>query len=311
MEQVMMPGVEKKMSRVVLGSMVFSPEKEKASYAILDAFFAAGGSAIDTAHVYASGDSERLIGMWMKQRKNRTKVFLIDKGGHPHANLPRPRLGPEELESDLSESLRRLQTDYVDLYMLHRDDSQIPVGPIIDYLNQQIRTGRIRTIAASNWEHERIQEANDYAGEHGLEGFVVSSANLSLAVPKEPLWKGVLSVGKNARDWHHDRGFPLMPWSSQARGFFGGQFSPEKRDDKNMVRVYYNDDNFERLRRAKALGAQKGFSAIQIALGYVLHQPFPIFPIIGPATLQELESSLGALQIQLSDSEMRWLNLED
>ena len=125
MERVMMPGVEKEISRVVLGSMVFSPEKEKASYAILDAFFAAGGSAIDTAHVYASGDSERLIGMWMKQRKNRTKVFLIDKGGHPHANLPRPRLGPEELESDL------------------KADLDAPAG------NQCVATGEVRGLVAA------------------------------------------------------------------------------------------------------------------------------------------------------------------
>ena len=107
------------------------------------------------------------------------------------------------------------------------------------------------------------------------------------------------------------RQFPLMPWSSQARGFFSGQFTPDNREDENMVRVYYNDDNFERLKRAEELGEKKGYSAIQIALAYVLHQPFPIFPIIGPAKLEELGSSLGALVIELSDDETRWLNLDD
>ena len=78
-----------------------------------------------------------------------------------------------------------------------------------------------------------------------------------------------------------------------------------------MVRVYYNRDNFERLKRAQELGSKEGFTAIQIALAYVVHQPYPTLPIVGPCTLEELASSLEALKIELSSDEMRWLNLED
>jgi aryl-alcohol dehydrogenase-like predicted oxidoreductase len=310
MEYGTIASIEKKISRLVIGSMVFSPDEAAFSYSMLDAFFAAGGNAIDTAYVYGGGDSERVIGMWMKKRKNRPGVFLIDKGAHPNAAVPRPRLGPEEMERDLRESLIRLQTAYIDLYMLHRDDPRIPVSTVIDYLNQEIGAGRIRAIGASNWEHERVQQANEYASKRGLKGFAVSSNNLSLAVPMEPIWAGVVSVSKAAYDWHRETQFPLMPWSSQARGFFSGRFTPDNREDKGMVRVYYNEANFDRLRRAQVLGEKKGYSAIQIALAYVLHQPFPIFPLVGPVNLEELSSCLGALEVKLSSDETRWLNLE-
>jgi len=311
MKYITIPGIERVISQLVIGSMVFSPDDKEFSYSMLDEFFAAGGNAIDTAHGYGGGGSEMLIGMWMKARNNRSDVFLLDKGGHPNSRVPRPRLSPEELERDIRESLVRLRTDYIDLYMLHRDDPRIPVSTIIDFLNQEIGAGRLRAIGASNWEHERLQQANNYAAERGLKGFVASSSNLSLAVPKEPMWSGVLSVSKAAWDWHLESQFPLMPWSSQARGFFSGNFTPDNRTDENMVRVYYNDENFERLRRAEVLGEKTGYSAIQISLAYVLHQPFPIFPLIGPGNLEELASSLAASAIELSDDDMRWLNLKN
>ena len=311
MEHLTIRGVAKPISRIVLGTLVFSPHKEMTGEELLDAFLAAGGNAIDTAHAYGGGDSERVLGAWLTAHNNREKVFLIDKGAHHTPKVPRPRLNPQEIKCDLDESLDRLHTDYIDLYLLHRDDPQIPVATIIDYLNQEIETGRILAFGASNWTHLRIQDANDYAAQNGLTGFAVSSSNLSLAIPMEAMWPGVLSASLEAQRWHLENQIPLMSWSSQARGFFSGQFTPENRDDENMVRVYYNRDNFERLKRAQELGDKKGFTAIQIALAYVMHQPFPTFPIVGPCTLDELDSSLGALKIELSRDEMRWLNLED
>ena len=119
-------GIEKEISQLVLGCMLFTPDTMEHSYSMLDEFFAAGGNALDSAHSYGGGDSERLLGMWMKNRKNRSEVFLVDKGGHPHTAVPRPRLSPEELAHDIHESLLRLQTDYIDLFLLHRDDPSIP-----------------------------------------------------------------------------------------------------------------------------------------------------------------------------------------
>ena len=119
-----------------------------------------------------------------------TEVFLIDKGAHHTPKVPRPRLNPQEIKCDLDESLDRLHTDYIDLYLLHRDDPQIPVATIIEYLNQEIESGRILAFGASNWTHQRIQKANEYAAQNGLIGFAVSSSNLSLAVPMEAMWPG-------------------------------------------------------------------------------------------------------------------------
>lgn len=311
MERLTIPGVAKPISRIVLGTLVFSPHKDMTGEELLDGFFAAGGNAIDTAHAYGGGDSERVVGAWMITHDNRDEVFLIDKGAHHTPKVPRPRLNPQEIKCDLDESLDRLHTDYIDLYLLHRDDPQIPVATIIDYLNQEIGAGRILAFGASNWTHQRIQEANEYADQNGLIGFAVSSSNLSLAVPMEAMWPGVLSASEKAQRWHRENQFPLMSWSSQARGFFSGQFTPENRNDENMVRVYYNRGNFERLKRAQELGSKKGFTAIQIALAYVMHQPYPTFPIIGPCTLAELDSSLEALKIRFSNDEMRWLDLEN
>ena len=311
MERLTIPGVAKPISRIVLGTLVFSPHKDMTGEELLDAFFSAGGNAIDTAHAYGGGDSERVVGAWMNTHDNREEVFLIDKGAHHTPKVPRPRLNPQEIKCDLDESLDRLHTDYIDLYLLHRDDPQIPVATIIEYLNQEIEAGRILAFGASNWTHLRIQEANEYAVQNELIGFAVSSSNLSLAVPMEAMWPGVLSASDEAQRWHRENDFPLLSWSSQARGFFSGQFTPENRDDENMVRVYYNPENFEKLRRAQELGGKKGFTAIQIALAYVMHQPYPTFPIVGPCTLAELDSSLEALKIRFSNDEMRWLNLED
>ncbi len=309
MKRVKITGVEQEISLLILGTMMYSPAQYEHSTNMLDTFFDAGGNALDTAHIYGGGNSQKLIGLWMKERDNRTEVFLIDKGGHPQGGIPN-RVSPEYIKQDLDENLKRLETDYIDLYMLHRDDINISVSTIIDYLNEEIDLGRIRAIAASNWTPKRIVEANTYAKENKLNGFVACSNNISLAVPMEPMWGGCVNVDDDARRWHIESQFPLMPWSSQARGFFSGAFTPEKRDNGDMVRVYYNDDNFERLSRAKKIGEKYGFSPIQVSLAYSLNLPFPIFPIVGPANLDEMNSSLGALNLELSVDEMAWLNLE-
>lgn len=309
MKRIKIPGVEQEISQLILGTMMYSPGDYDHSTKMLDTFFETGGNTLDTAHIYGGGNSEKLIGLWMKERGNREDVYLIDKGGHPQGGNPN-RVSPEFIKQDLNDNLTRLDTDYIDLYMLHRDDQNMPVSTIMDYLNEEINAGRIRAIAASNWEPHRIDEANAYASENNLSGFVAASNNISLAVPMEPMWGGCVNVDADARRWHIESQFPLMPWSSQARGFFSGAFTPENRDNGDMVRVYYNDDNFERLARAKEFGKKRGFSPIQVSLAYCVQLPFPIFPIVGPANLEEMASSLGALNLELSDNEMQWLNLE-
>ncbi|HLK60861.1 MAG TPA: aldo/keto reductase [Chthonomonadaceae bacterium] len=291
-----------------MGSMVCTTENKELTFALLDAYVEAGGNCLDTAHVYSGGKSERAIGEWFRERDNRETIVLIDKGAHPY--WTEPRVNPECITQDIQESLERLQSDYIDIYLLHRDDPNAPVGPIVECLNEHQAAGRICAFGGSNWSTVRIQEANDYAAAHGLHGFVASSPNLSLASVNEPMWGGCLTLDAEGRAWHATNQLPLFPWSSQASGFFTGRFSPEDTGNKDITRVYFNEGNWERLHRALELAEQKGCTANQIALAWVLHQSFPVFALIGPRTLEELHSSLPALDISLTDSEARWLNLE-
>jgi aryl-alcohol dehydrogenase-like predicted oxidoreductase len=202
--------------------------------------------------------------------------------------------------------------DYLDIYMMHRDNLDVPVGEFVDVLNEHVKAGRIRAFGGSNWTSARMDEANAYAKKKGLQGFSALSNNFSLARMVEAPWNGCLAASDpQSRAWLEETQMPLMPWSSQARGFFvDGLAAPDKRDDQELVRCWYSDDNFQRLSRAQELARKKGVLTINIALAYVLCQPFPTFPLIGPRSLRELHTSLPALEVELSPQEVRWLNLE-
>ncbi|MGN7383421.1 aldo/keto reductase [Paenibacillus sp. SAFN-117] len=305
MNFISIDGLETKVSQLIMGSDYFMPEKIDLVSEILEAYIRIGGNTIDTAHIYCGGKSEVAIGLWLKQRGKREDIVILTKGAHHDA--AGPRVHAEAIRQDLLESLERLQTDYVDLYALHRDDPNVPVGPIMEALNSHIEAGRIRAIGASNWTHQRIQEANDYAARHGLTGFSFSSPNLSLAKAKEPYWEGCVSADADTCAWHTASGLPLLSWSSQARGFFTGRYRPDDLSDPDTVRVFYSEANWERLRRAEELAAKRGVTAIQIALAYVLNQPFPTAALIGPRNQAEMESCAEATQIRLTPEEIRWL----
>lgn len=299
-------GVDKPISRIAMGSMVCKTDELPLSFALLDHFYELGGNCIDTAWVYRT---EATIGHWLSQRGIREEMVLIGKGAHT------PECYPEALTRQLMETLARLQTDYVDIYFMHRDNPEVPVGEFVECLNEHLRAGRIRAFGGSNWTVERIQAANEYAQAHGLTGFSASSPNLSLAVWNEPMWAGCVSASDAAsRAWYTKTQMPLFAWSSQASGFFTGRFKPEDRkraDLAAVVRTWFNDANFRRLERARELARQKGVTSTQIGLAYVLCQPFPTFALIGPRTIEETRTSVQALDVELTPEEMRWLNLEE
>ncbi len=329
MRYINVPGIDKPCSQLIMGSMIFSPENMDLTAELLDAFVAYGGNTIDTAHIYGGGKSEAALGQWLHKRNNRNNIVILDKGAHHDSTGP--RVNRKCIAADLQDSLDRLQVDYIDIYMLHRDDPNTPVGVIIEALNEHIAGGFIGAIGTSNWTYERIQEANEYAVAHGLAGFTCNSPNLSLAKPMMPRWPGCISADEPYCDWHEKQQMPLMSWSSQAVGFFTGRFTPENTDNEEVVRLYYNADNWERLRRAKQLAAEKSiggnssngngsgngslegnnksYNANHIALAYVLNQPFPTCALIGPQKLSELEDSMKAVEISLTPREIRWLDL--
>src|SRR6266498_3179180 len=246
MRSIKITQVEKPISVIGLGAgtSAFTPNTYDRAAELLDRFLNSGGNCIDTAHIYGFGDSEKTLGRWFQKSGRRNDVILITKGCHPAVDRENifgspwvPRLTPEAIRDDLSESLERLQTDTIDLYLLHRDDEAVPVGPLIEALNQEQARGRIRALGASNWRVERITEANQYAAEHGLNGFAISSPNLSLAHPKKMLFPGTLFADDVTRQWHKTHQFPLLAWSSLASGFMSGRFKADEPSDQNVTQV--------------------------------------------------------------------------
>ena len=297
------PGVGKPISRLVMG---VDNQKQMAHTAVMfDDYFEQGGNSFDSAYGYGGGMCEKVLGQWVKLRGLREQVVILDKGAHT------PLCNPTDLTRQLLESLERLQTDYLDIYMMHRDNEEIPVGEFVDVLNEHLRAGRIRCFGGSNWSIQRIEAGNAYAKKKGLTGFAAVSNNFSLARMVDPVWRGCIHASDAAsRAWFTRTQMPLMPWSSQARGFFV-RADPADKSDSSLVRCWYSEDNFRRLARARELAARRGVQPIVIALAYVLCQPFPTLPLIGPRTLAETRVSMQALDVKLSPEELRWLNLEE
>lgn len=317
MEVGSVPGVNKPISRLVQGTVMVSTKRLAESFDLLDAVLAQGGTTFDTAHGYGQGDCERTVGLWVNDRGVREQVVIIGKGAHH--NQDRQRVTPYDITADLHDSLARFKFDYIDLYLLHRDDPSQPVGPIVEVLNEHKRAGKINAFGGSNWSTARVQAANDYAAAHGLEGFSASSPNFSLAVQIQPPWPNCISIsgpqGEAERAYYIRNQTPLFTWSSLAGGFFSGRFRRDNLDtfteylDKLCVDCYCNEENFQRLDRVEQLAAQKGMTIPQIATAYVMSVPLNIFALVGSATGAEFRANVEASSVRLTPEEIAWLEL--
>lgn len=298
-------GLDKQISRLIMGC------DNQLSYphaaVMFDDWFERGGNAFDTAFIYGGGKMERLLGQWMKARGVREQCVITVKGAHT------PHCDPVNLSIQLHQSLDRLKIDCADIYIMHRDNPDVPVSEFVDVLNEHVKAGRIKIFGGSNWTIQRIEEANAYAKQKGLQGFSILNNNFSLARMVEPVWGGCVAASDpESRAWLKKTQMALFSWSSQARGFFIPEISaPDKTDDKEKVRCWYSEDNFKRQARAIELAKKYNVLPINIALAYVLCQPFPTYALIGPRTLEETRTSLPALDIQLSEQEVKYLNLEE
>ncbi len=296
------PGVAKPASVVALG-FEFFPNFASASLT-LDSFYEAGGNLFDTAFVYGGGKTEAIFGDWHTSRNvPREEIVLIGKGAHS------PLCYPDMIAKQLDQSLNRLKTDYVDIYFMHRDNTDVPVGEFVDAMDAEVKRGRIRGIfGGSNWTRQRMDEAIAYAEKTGKTAPGALSNNFSLAEMLDPIWAGCVAASDEPwKEWAKERQIPNFAWSSQGRGFFTDRAGRDKRDDEEIVRVWYSERNFERRDRAIELAKELGRHPIHIALAYVIAQPFPVIPLIGPRTIAELEDSLSALDIKLTPEQVRWL----
>jgi aryl-alcohol dehydrogenase-like predicted oxidoreductase len=290
------PHFEKPINRLVLGSIAILPDAPDDAFALIDAYVEAGGNAIDTAHIYGPGRHET-VGKYLAAR-GRDTLVVMDKGCHP---MGRNRVTRADMFSDVDDSLGRMGIDYLDFFVLHRDDPDVPAADVIGWLNELKEQGKVKAFGGSNWRHERLMDANFYAEKHGLQPFSLSSPNLALAVPQAEMWSGVYWLDRQDRAWFEDSRFPIFSWSSGASGFFAGSES----DD--VKRVYFNDENFARKARAQDLGARLGLSATQVAVAWALNQPLNVFAITGPRTPDEVRENMKTAAIPLTPEELAYL----
>jgi aryl-alcohol dehydrogenase-like predicted oxidoreductase len=290
---------------------------EPDSFAFMDAFCELGGNFIDTALNYADWSSEvksaseKTIGKWLSARKLHHKVIVGTKGACPRTGGPFFRLKREDILSDLEESLRNLQTDWIDLYWLHRDDPSIPVENIIDVLEEQVQAGKIRYYGCSNWTLARIRQAQAYAATKGKSGFVANQMMWSLAEPNTDAVsdKTLVLMDEETRAYHNKTGMASIPFSSQAGGFFSGQYrrgEPPARKP-GLIKLYGNDTNFDRLERVQEVARRRGATSNQIALAFLLSQPHAVFPIIGSRTLEQLEDSCAVGDLKLDPETVKYI----
>lgn len=283
----------------------------------LDAFFELGGNFIDTAHVYGNwiegleSPSEKIIGRWFRDTGRRESMILTTKGGHPDLNhMDRPRLSRQEIPLDIEESLRFLQTDYIDLFLLHRDDPEIPVGQIIDCLDTCVAQGKIRYYGCSNWQLSRIQEAAAYAKQKGSKGFTVNQLMWSLAdinhhrIPDSTF----VPMDKATYAYQKETGLNAMAYMSLAKAFFtrkaaGAELSALVSD------VYENRTNtliFERARKIVASGA---CSFIDLSLLYLMGiVDMPVIPVAAFRTMSQFRDGMQVLGRQIPAEQIRGLS---
>jgi aryl-alcohol dehydrogenase-like predicted oxidoreductase len=273
---------------------------------VWDAFMEAGGNLFDTGFVYGGGHHETVLGEWIGARGVEKDINVIVKGAHT------PYCTPRAVGAQLDISLGRLGISHAPIYIMHRDNPEVPVGEFVDALNRLHDAGKIGIFGGSNWSVARFKEANDYAKKHGLKPLSLLNNNLSLAVMERPIWDGcVTSNNAETLGFMRKNNVMHISWSSQARGYF---LPAELRDrlpaDIGPEACFGSKANEERRSRAELLAKKYGVSTHNIATAWVLAQSFPSLAIIGPRSPGEIVSTLPGLGVTLTGEEVGWLNLE-
>ena len=273
---------------------------------VWDAWMEAGGTAFDSAFVYGGGRHEAVLGQWIASRGVAEEITVISKGAHSPYCTPRALLAQFEI------SLGRLQLNHVPIYILHRDNPEVPVGEFVEAVNGLIAEGRVGIWGGSNWTPARLAEAQDYAEAKGLQGPSILNNNLSLAVMERPVWPGcVTSNDAQTLSFLKERQVVHLSWSSQARGYFLPEALRDRLpEDTRPEACFGSAANAERRRRAEALAGARGVSAHNIATAWVLSQPFPSLALIGPRSAGEIASTLPGVGLTLDAGTVAWLNLE-
>ena len=285
---------------------------EDTAYSLLDAFCEQGGNLIDTAHVYSDylpGEknmSEKVIGRWLKKSgkvKDLGKnLYIATKGGFPVVgDMHASRLSYKEVKQDLEESLECLQIDGIDLYWLHRDNLNIPADEIVFWMDEFVKSGKIKSYGVSNWTAARISEARQAAISNGKIPPLASQIRWSLAITDKNTREDdtLVEMDPPEYEFYKQNDMAVFAFSSQAKGFFaklkkenGEYIKPQgKAGDR-----YFNTKNLETYEKLKPICQKYGLSEMQAALALLTYTNFPTFPIIGCKTVAQLQDSMKTLE---------------
>jgi aryl-alcohol dehydrogenase-like predicted oxidoreductase len=302
-----------KVSRLCLGTMTYGTSQwrpwvldEEPSRAFIQQALELGINFFDTADMYADGVSEQVVGRALRDFARRDQVIITTKVYNRMGEGPNDRgLSRKHILDALEASLRRLGTDYVDIYMIHRWDYETPIEETLETLNDVVRAGKVRYLGASSMWAWQFAKALYLADARGWSRFVVMQNHYNLIYREEeremiPLCRA--------------EGIALTPWSPLARGFLAGNRTRDKKgettranNDPYAYELYYRDEDFTIAERVVELAQRRGVKPTQIALAWHLNKPEITAPIIGATKPHHLPEAVAALDIQLSDEERKYL----
>ena len=311
-------GLEKKISKLILGND--NQTKYDSAAELWDHWIKVGGNAFDNAHIYGGGLMEKLLGEWHIKRNNRENLVIIAKGAHT------PNCNPQGVSDQLTESLERLKIDCADIYIMHRDNIDVPIDEFIDVLNKEKEKGRIKIFGGSNWTLSRFRDANNLANKNNKQPMSILNNNLSLSKMIQPLWDGCISSNdENILKYLEETQIAHLSWSSQGRGYFLPPAICQAIEDKIIedesswrkpgehssgpLSCFDSEDNRERRNRANDFASELDVTTQNIAGAWPLNQSFPSFALIGPRKIDEIDTSLPSLEISITKEKTNWLNL--
>lgn len=318
MNKKQLGGTDLMVSAVCLGTANFGEKlSQQQAFELMDAFVAGGGNFLDTANVYCrwvpglDNISEQFIGRWMKERGTQKEVHVATKGGHYAFAAPEvSRVNPKGVGEDLEESLCTLGLETIDLYWLHRDDTSVPVGVIIDMMEDFVKQGKVRWYGASNYSLQRLQQAADYAAKKGVTGFSAVSNQWSLAAGNpganpnpDP---SLIIMDEPMYRWHVASNTPMVPYSSTAQGFFAKleKAGAQARDgrlesplpagamDEGLAKAFINPRNLRIYEALLACRKQTGASMQALSLAALGAAPFPVVPAAAARNAAQLAEVL-------------------
>ena len=303
-----------KISRLCLGMMSYGSKTwrewtldEEQAKPFVRRALDAGINFFDTADVYSLGESERVTGNLLKHfGVRRENVIVATKvNGQMSDDINDKGLSRKHILDSIDRSLKRLQMDYVDLYQIHRWDYQTPIEETLEALNDVVRAGKARYIGASSMYAWQFAKALHTSEKRGWTKFVSMQNHYNLAYREEEREMIPLCI---------DQSIGLIPWSPMARGFFagnrtrgGGGETSRAQSDPFANEMYFRDEDFAVADRVAEVAKERGMTGSQIALAWVLHKPNIHSPIIGATKMDHLDQAIAALDIQLSDDEMKRL----